>query len=215
MINLGNILIIGDSYSAAEGTVPEGYGIWYQERNFERTDVRRTSEAWWRVLLSLDGISGEVVRNESWSGTTVSTTERPTLVGTSFVKRLDDLIASGFFGKKHIDTVFVLGGTNDSWIDSPIGEVRLEGVTREDCTEVLPAFAYLMARLGEYAPGAQTVAVINCDIKDGIREGMRRIAEHFGAAAVMLSGIDKMNGHPSVLGMRQIAEETAQVLAAL
>lgn len=212
MINLGNILIIGDSYSAATGTVPAGYGIWYEERNFEKTDVRRTDEAWWRVLLASGEASGEVVRNESWSGTTVSTTERPTLVGTSFVKRLDDLIEAGFFSENRIDTVFVLGGTNDSWIDSPVGEVRLGGVSREECASVLPAFSYLLSRLGKAAPEAKIITVVNCDIKDEIRLGMEAIAVHYGAAAVMLDGVDKMNGHPSVKGMREIAEQVINAL---
>ena len=43
-----------------------------------------------------------------------------------------------------------------------------------------------------------------CDIKPQIIEGMRCAAEHIGVEYLALHDIDKMNGHPTVLGMQQI-----------
>jgi hypothetical protein len=36
---------------------------------------------------------------------------------------------------------------------------------------------------------------------------MKIAADHFGAEVVELTGIDKISGHPSVLGMKEIYEE--------
>ena len=209
-MDLGNVLIVGDSYSTFEGHIPEGYAFWYSRDDRGRTDVTRVEETWWYKLISkVDCI---LVHNESYSGTTVSTTERPSMPGTSFIHRTERLIERGFFRDNRIDTVFIFGGTNDSWIDSPIGEVKYEDIDREDIKSVLPAYAYLISLLCKNAPTARIVSVINCDIKDGITEGIEAIAEHFGITAVRLSGISKQNGHPDKKGMTEICE---QVLAGI
>lgn len=209
-MRLGNVLIIGDSYSTFDGHIPEGYVFWYSADDRGRTDVVRAEDTWWHILTG--SVDCTLVHNESYSGTTVSNTERPTMPGTSFVYRTERLIEGGFFRDNKIDTVFLFGGTNDSWIDSPVGEPRYEGRLRAHLDAVLPAFCHIVESLREAAPEARLIAIANCDIKDEIREGYLEAAKHYGIELVTLEGISKQNGHPDMKGMRQIAE---QVLAAL
>lgn len=207
-MDLGNLLIIGDSYSTFNGYVAEGCNSWYSKDGMGRTDVVRVEDTWWHRLISK--VSCTLVRNESFSGTTVCNTERPSLPGTSFVYRTERLVSEGFFRDNRIDTVIIFGGTNDSWIDSPIGEDKYELITREDLYSVLPAYSHLIALVKANAPSARIVSLINCDIKDEIMDGMERAADHYGITAVRLKNIDKMNGHPSVAGMAEICRQVLE-----
>ena len=206
MKNVGNAIIIGDSYSTFAGFVPEGYGVWYNtDTSVTRTDVYSQADTWWGRLFS--SVEGKLIRNESWSGTTVCTTTRPNFGGTEFVTRLDRLVARGFFKENNIETVFVFGATNDSWIDSPIGETKYGDITEDDKKCVLPAFCYLIEVLKREAPRARIIAIVNTELKDEIRGGMKTACDYYGVEAVMLENISKQNGHPDMQGMREIEEQ--------
>lgn len=209
-MKLGNVLLIGDSYSTFGGYIPEGYAFWYSEDDRGRTDVTRVEETWWHQFISR--VECTLVHNESYSGTTVCNTERPSMPGTSFVYRTERLVERGFFRDNKIDTVFIFGGTNDSWIDSPVGENKYDNISREDIRSVLPAYSHLVSLVRECAPEARIISVINCDIKDEIMDGIERCAEHYGITAVRLKDISKQNGHPDKKGMTEICE---QVLAGI
>ena len=210
-MKLGNVLIIGDSYSTFENCVPNGYDVWYYLNNSnDRTDVIQKEQTWWSQLIS--ETDSTLVLNESFSGTTVCNTERPTIPQTSFIIRLQRLIDGGFFKDNAIDTVFVFGGTNDSWIDAPLGEIEYENFNENNLKEVFPAFAYLIKTLQTVAPTAKIVSVINCDIKQEIIEGFEKISRHYGVASVTLQNIGKQNGHPNQAGMTQIKDQILAVL---
>jgi hypothetical protein len=211
MQKLGNILILGDSYSTFKGYNPEGYAYWYgNEEHINETDVKSAEECWWSLLEK--EVEGKIILNESHSGATVCNTERPTIPGTSFIIRADRLIESGFFNENKIDTVLILGGTNDSWIDSPIGEFVYDGFNEENKKDILPAFAYLLTRLKEAAPDAKILAIINCDLKDAVMGGFEEISEKLGIPSLRLKNISKLNGHPSVEGMIQIKDQVLDFL---
>ena len=108
--------------------------------------------------------------------------------------------------------IFVFGGTNDSWADAPLGEEQYEDFHHEDLFCVLPAICYFMGELRRNHPTARVVFIANCDIKPEIVEGMQKAAARLGADCIVLHGIDKECGHPTVRGMAQICE---QVLAGL
>lgn len=209
-MKLGNVLILGDSYSTYEGYIPEGNAFWYGVCEKNTTDVTSVTQTWWHMLLA--GADATLVLNESYSGSTVCNTERPEIPGTSFVRRLDALIERGFFSQCRIDTVFVFGGTNDAWIHSPIGENHYRGARGAELDFVLPAFCYLLERLVAVLPQARIVAVFNCDIKEEILQGFADAAREFGVEALQLQGVSKQNGHPDVKGMREIKEQLAEFL---
>ena len=202
---LGKTLILGDSYSTFEGAIPEGYHTWYFKGEHDNTDVSRVEQTWWYQVF--DGKDNILVLNDSFSGTTVCNSVRPGhKVEWSFINRFDKLVGEGFFDKNEIDTILVFGGTNDSYIDCPIGENQFDNFTDDDLLNVLPAFGYLAKRISEAAPDARVCWLINTELKDEIVNGIIENAKHFGQEYIRFTEIDKRSGHPSVKGMRQIAE---------
>ena len=211
MKKLGNVLIIGDSYSTFEKCVPNDYLFWYYENvDNGRTDVIKKEQTWWWQLIN--ETDSTLVLNESFSGTTVCNTERPTIPHTSFIYRLHSLIERGFFKEHTVDTVFVFGGTNDSWIDSPLGEIEYKNFNEENLKEVFPAYSYLLKTLKERAPQAKIVAILNCDIKPLIVETFKTICNNYAVKFVQLENIGKQNGHPNQLGMTQIKNQILRTL---
>ena len=67
-----NIMIFGDSYSTFAGYIPDGYAVYYSTEEREQTDVRRVEETWWHLLCT--DHSFNLVRNDSWSGSTLGNT---------------------------------------------------------------------------------------------------------------------------------------------
>lgn len=207
MINLGNILILGDSYSTFEGHIPSGYAFWYSENGGPETDVRLVEQTWWHRLLR--HTSASLLLNCSYSGTTICNTgyDGTDYSEISFIGRWDTLVESGFFDSHAVNTVFVFGGTNDSWANSPVGQVMYENCTKRDLFYVLPAVCYLMQRIRNVLPNARVICIINTDLKQCISENMKSISLAYGAEVIELTDIDKMNGHPSALGMEQIEKQ--------
>ena len=206
-------VIIGDSYSTFEGYIPEGYAIYYSDKECDNTDVRRVEETWWKRLED-KGVM-HVVHNNSWSGSTICYTaygERDCSGDSSFIFRANQLIENGFFEKNGIDTVIIFGGTNDSWANSPLGELKFDGIERNDLFCVLPAISYLVKILREAMPSLEIICVANTEIKDEIIHATGVAAEHYGAKYVKLCDIDKRCGHPTIKGMGEIAQQVEKAL---
>ncbi len=206
-------MIFGDSYSTFEGTIPEGYLSYYTGHRDKEPDLPSRDATWWGLLAGERG--WELVRNDSWSGSTVGFTGyngADTSKTSSFVGRLERLIDSGFFDREEIDTVFVFGGTNDDWSDAPLGEEKLTGHKREELYSVLPAIGYLFTRLRAVLPQARIVGIANSNIKFPIVTAIENATHAVGGVFVRLSGIEKLNSHPTAAGMRAIADAVAAVL---
>lgn len=208
-----NVFILGDSYSTHKSVIPEGYLHYYSsELEPECTDaqnrVMSPDETWWgRLICTLDA---NLVQNNSYSGSTIGYTgygNNDCSKTTSFIYRYDCLLKEGFFEKNNIDTVFVFGGTNDSWSNAPLGESMLSGWKREDLFSVLPAISYLTARIKNDLPNVKVIFILNSELKKEINEEMKKSAEYFGAELVILGNIDKSNGHPTKLGMKKIHDQ--------
>lgn len=211
MKSLGNVFIIGDSYSTFEGYVPEGYFLWYSNTPKPETDVTKVSETWWWQLIEETG--SNLVLNNSWSGSTICNTCREGYnIKSSFISRFDELANNGFLDKNQIDTVFVFGATNDSCIDSPIGELMFEGWNEENLLSVLPAVCYLFNRIKTVIPNAKITNIANTDLKEIITDGMKKAAEHFGVKHLQLENLSKQYGHPDIKGMIQIKEQIINYL---
>ena len=205
-----NIFIMGDSYSTYAGYIPEGYRCYYGERE----DVPLLSgvdKTWWGILSSEKDLN--VVLNDSFSGSTVCNTVRDILtVESSFISRMDKYLAENFFAENKIDTMFILGGTNDSWINAPVGELKYSDWSADDLKCILPAFCYLINRAKNVAE--KIIVIINTDMKDAIAEGFAEACKINNVTYVRLDNIDKEKGHPTELGMKQIAEQVAVCMSA-
>ena len=206
----GNVLIIGDSYSTFDGYIPKNYRAWYP-KDIQSTDVDDVKDTWWWQLIQ--ETNSTLVLNESFSGTTVCNTEREEIPHTSFYYRLENkLIADDFFNNHSIDTIFVFGGTNDSWINAPVGDEENIKHDFDSLKQVLPAFDYILQRLQTVAPKSKIVAIINSDIKESIQMGFANICNRLGVTYIPLKAIQKQNGHPNKAGMKEIKEQILESL---
>lgn len=195
------ISILGDSYSTFEGYIPEGYIAWYKPvpKEGRPTDVTKPEQTWWQILIDKNGY--ELDTNNSYSGSTVCNTgyEGKDYSDRSFVSRVG--------GLGNPDLIYVFGGTNDSWANSPLGDYVWSGWTPSQLYEYRPALAYSLYKLQELYPEAQTIFIINDDIKDEIKESTKEVCDKYGVAWVQLKNIEKMSGHPDRKGMLQIVDQ--------
>ena len=56
MVNIGNTLIFGDSYSTFENHIPEGYAVYYSAQESPNTDVRKVEQTWWHRVMAQAGL---------------------------------------------------------------------------------------------------------------------------------------------------------------
>lgn len=212
---IGKFIIFGDSYSTHRDVIPEDFYSFYHTggRSPEEpvTDMR-PEETWWGRLIA--DTDATLVHNNSWSGSTVGYTgyNGDCSHTNSFIYRYRCLRESGFFDKNEVDTIFVFGGTNDHHAFAPLGETMLSGWQESDLYSALPAISYFMSRLREDFPDKQIVFLSNTDLNPAIRECMVKTAEHTGATVILLHDIDKLSLHPTVKGMRQIADQVIEAL---
>lgn len=214
-MNIKRFVIFGDSYSTHKDHIPDGYAYYYCDggRDAEVPVTKMlASETWWGRFLNETG--AELVQNDSWSGSTIGYTGYMGVNAStsSFITRYLKHYDAGFFKNNEIDTVFVFGGTNDSWANAPLGEIKYEDFEDSDLFCVFPAICYLMKRLKEDLNGVRVIFIANCEIKISIVECMKAAAKKFGAQVIVLHDVDKECGHPTKLGMKQICE---QIIASL
>lgn len=213
---IGNFVIFGDSYSTYKGCIPAGYPTFYTPDEVPPTEKVRNmtaEETWWgRLLRESDAV---LLENNSWSGSTVCYTgyAGDCSETSSFIRRYREMKDRGFFEKNRVDTVFVFGGTNDSWANAPVGEVQTENFTEADLFSVLPAFSYWMQTMKKDLPHTRIVFLSNCDLKREIMEGITKAGDVMGVDVLQLEGIDKDCGHPSILGMEQICKQILAFMA--
>ncbi|MBR4016604.1 MAG: hypothetical protein IKK11_02190 [Oscillospiraceae bacterium] len=198
--------ILGDSYSTFQGWIPEGNACYYP--NPENVDdVLRVEDTWWHQLMQRNQM--KLMVNDSYSGATVCTDTRPGQpVSSAFTERVKSAFSTG----EQADYIFVFGGTNDSWLERSVGQVKYTHRTQEDLRQTLPAYCEVLEYLLQHNSGSKIVAVVNTELHPDIHKGICNAAEHYGVMTVVLQNIDKQSGHPSALGMGQIAN---QIQAAL
>ena len=202
---LPTVSILGDSYSTFEGyTTPLENEQWYLKTKRDRTDVEKVEQTWWWILCDEYELQLEI--NNSYSGSTIS--------------------YSGYYGRDYMDRSFitrapnignpdiilVFGATNDDWAGAPLGTLKYENWTDEDLYSFRPAMTYLANFLTETHPKASIYFIVNDCLKTEITETIREVCKHYGITVIELQNIAKKTSHPTVAGMRQIAEQVGKVL---
>ena len=208
-----NIIILGDSYSTFEGFIPNGYAAYYSENESSNTDVTKVTQTWWHQLIEEANLN--LVLNNSWSGSSIGYTgydNKDCSKSSSFIYRLKQLIAEGFFIENKIDKVFVFGGTNDSWSNAPLGEAKYKDWEHNDLYSVLPAICYFLNLLKDTLPQAEFYCLINTGIKSEITDCMKEACEKYGITPITFNAIDKIDGHPTKKGMHDIKNTVLKVL---
>ena len=194
------VSVLGDSYSTFVGVIPSNYSSFYPN---DHNDVTEIEQTWWDLYIKAKGYTLE--KNDSWGGTTICGTGygRMDTSRSNFISRVDSL--------GHPDIIFVFGGTNDAWANSPIGEYQYSDWTQEDCKQFRPALACLTDMLQKRYPEAEICFILNSELKEPVNESMREVCKHYNVKLVELHDIEKQNGHPSISGMKSIC---AQLLEA-
>lgn len=197
------VSILGDSYSTYKGhmTSPEN-AVWYDGvAKKDRTDVERVDQTWWHQLIKNQGY--RLVTNNSYSGATICNTgyRDNDYTDRSFLTRLPNLGSP--------DKIYVFGGTNDDWSHAPMGEFKYSDWKRADLYHVRPAMAAMVKGLQDYYPGADIVLIINSGLRKDVTDALKTVAKHYGVEYIQLQDIDKMSNHPTVKGMKQIADQIA------
>jgi hypothetical protein len=82
-----------------------------------------------------------------------------------------------------------------------------EGFAREELYKVLPAIGYFFTRLRQILPGVSIYGICNCDIKGAIINATVNACERVGGKPIVLKGINKVNGHPTPVGMVEIKDQ--------
>ena len=208
-----NIIIFGDSYSTFENFVPDGYAVYYSENERPETDVTKVEQTWWHQVVKNAALN--LILNNSWSGSTIGYTGYDNVdcsKSSSFIYRLKQLIENGFFVENKIDTVFVFGGTNDSWSNAPLGEIKYSGWEEKDLFSVLPAVCYFLNLLKETLPQTKIYCLINTEIKPEIASCMENACEKYHITPITFNSIDKKCGHPTIQGMKNIKSSVLNAL---
>lgn len=196
-----SVSILGDSYSTYEDFVtPSTNELWYYAKNGEgKTDVKEVTQTWWHQVIKENG--WRLCQNNSYSGATISYTgyDGNDYSARSFNTRMDNL------GQP--DIIFVFGATNDSWAGSPVGDYKYENITYGDMYQFRPALARMLQWMTDRYVNTEIYFILNDDLRDEIDESVKTICGHYGVPVIELEKIDKLSGHPSVKGMRQIADQ--------
>ena len=195
-----SVSILGDSYSTFEGFMtPSTNELWYYAQNPEaKTDVKNVRQTWWHQVIKENG--WRLCLNNSYSGATISYSgyDGNDYNARSFNTRMDNL------GQP--DIIFVFGATNDSWAGAPIGEYKYDNITWGDLYQFRPALARMLQWMTDRYVNTEIYFILNDDLRDEIDESVKTICAHYGVPVIELTDINKLSGHPSVKGMRQIAD---------
>lgn len=200
------VSVLGDSYSTFEDFVtPTTNELWYYAKSDTlRTDVVCVEDTWWWRFINDNGY--QLCVNNSYSGATIGFTgyDGNDYSGRSFVKRMRNI--------GNPDIILIFGATNDSWAGERVGEYKYEGWTAGDFYTFRPAMAYMLNWLKQHHPNVDIYFIINSELRDDITESCIEICSHYGISYVKLKDIDKRNGHPTVKGMKAIAEQVAGIV---
>ena len=208
-----NTIILGDSYSTFTDFIPNGYLSYYSEIEKPETDVTKVSQTWWAQVVNDANLN--LILNNSWSGSTIGYTgynNSDCSESSSFIFRLKELIKDNFFVKNEIHKVFVFGGTNDSWADAPLGEMKFEDWTNDDLYYVLPAICYFFNLLRESLPQSEIYCMINIGLKPEISSCLKTSSERYSITPITFDTIDKRDGHPTIEGMKNIKDTVLKIL---
>ena len=190
------VSVLGDSYSTFVGVIPSNYSSFYPN---DRNDVTKIEQTWWSLYVKTKGYVLE--KNDSWGGTTICGTGYGGMNSSysNFISRVDSL--------GNPDIIFVFGGTNDAWANSPMGEYQYSDWTKDDCKYFRPALACLIDMLQKRYAQAEICFILNSELREPVNESMREVCKHYNVKLVELHDIEKQNGHPSINGMKSICDQ--------
>lgn len=199
------VAVLGDSYSTFAGFIPEGNACWYNSpADHKRTDVTKVEQTWWWQVANEGGYKLGAI--ESYSGATVCNTgyRDEDYSDRSFVTRCTNL--------GNPDIILICGATNDSWANAPIGDYKYANWKRVDLYFFRPAMAKMLNDIKLHYPNVEVYFIINTELKKEINESVLEVCKHYDVPVIELEDIDKKSSHPSVKGMKAIAQQVLKFI---
>ena len=199
------VSILGDSYSTYEGYVtPVTNEVWYYAKPGQKTDVESVKQTWWHRLIC--EMNYRLCINNSYSGSTIcySGYDGNDYSARSFLNRMDNLGCP--------DIIFIFGATNDSWANSPLGEYKYGDFTFGDYYYYRPALSAMLFHMQQRYPNVKLYFLLNDGLRDEISQSTKVICQHYNVKCITLKDIDKVNGHPTIKGHCQIAQQVKSVI---
>ena len=145
-------------------------------------------------------------KNESWSGSTICHTGYYGRDARhfSFVTRADRLGSP--------DLILICGATNDSWAGVPIGDYKWSNWTEKELYSFRPAMAKMLSDIKKLYPGAKVFFILNSGLKTVINDSVHEICRYYNVPCIDLKNIAKQSGHPSVAGMKAMADQVVKAI---
>ena len=144
-VSTKKISILGDSISTLKGVNPQGYKVFFTEENCARAGIKSKEDTWWGQVI--DYFGGELLVNNSWSGSRV--TKLPDS-DTDFPSACSDERTSGLHFDKYMpDEIIVFLGVNDWCFGAKQGDVI------DDKEYFETAYRYMLSRLKYNYPKAR------------------------------------------------------------
>lgn len=199
------LAVLGDSYSTFADFIPEGNACWYNSpADHKRTDVTNVEQTWWWQVANEGGYKLGAI--ESYSGATVCNTgyRDEDYSDRSFVTRCTNL--------GNPDIILICGATNDSWANAPIGDYKYANWKRVDLYFFRPAMAKMLNDIKLHYPNVEVYFILNTELKKEINESVLEVCKHYDVPVIELVDIDKKSSHPSVKGMKAIAQQVLKFI---
>lgn len=136
--------VLGDSISTFAGYIPSGNKVWYTGSN---NGVSAVTDTWWRKLT--DALGMELLVNESWSGSRVTTTGGEASAGC--MARCSSLGTTN----ADPDVIAVYMGINDFNNGVAIGSYDGTGDFPADTTTFREAYAVMLDKILTKYPNAE------------------------------------------------------------
>ena len=217
--------VVGDSISTLLGYIPEGYALYYDDGNKRAAGIQRWTDTWWGQILSR--LDGELLENNSWSGSTVS--YHAEFTPGSFA-HLDSRMSQLGYGDKKPDVIMIYMGVNDWGSGTPI-EPK-EGM--EDRESFVGSYRIMLELIKEHYPDAEVwcIAPAVSSMRgepewqfpyclggihlDNYVNTIKKVAEEKGYIFVDASKnkipVEALDGiHPTKTGMKTLADEILRV----
>ncbi len=217
--------VVGDSISTLLGYIPEGYALYYDEEKKETAKIGQWTDTWWGQIISRLG--GELLKNNSWSGSTVS--YHAEFTPGSFA-HLDSRMSQLGDGDKKPDVIMIYMGVNDWGSGTPI-EPK-EGM--EDKESFVGSYRIMLDLIKEHYPDAEVwcIAPAVSSMRgepewqfpyclggihlDNYVNTIKKVAEEKGCIFVDASKnetpVEAIDGiHPTANGMKTLADEILRV----
>lgn len=199
------LAVLGDSYSTFAGFIPKGNACWYNSpADHKRTDVTKVEQTWWWQVANEGGYKLGAI--ESYSGATICNTgyRDEDYSDCSFVTRCTNL--------GNPDIILICGATNDSWANAPIGDYKYANWKRVDLYFFRPAMAKMLNDVKLHYPNVEVYFILNTELKKEINESVLEVCKHYDVPVIKLEDIDKKSSHPSVKGMKAIAQQVLKFI---